>query len=367
MNDSLTRREFTAAVLGGSLLSGTLRGAEPAASEAPSSAKKPDDAVAFFLVGDTHFCARQDDKAKLDERSAAVTSRLVERINELPGSDIPPAAGSGVVLAPRGLIHAGDCIDSGDKPDVQRQTTEWAAFAETFGLDGRDGRLKTPVYEVHGNHDGPRGDGLAVKKIAERNAQRPGVTNVSKNGQHYSWDWGDVHFVNLGIVVGQDPQTARKRRYAPLDSLEFLVSDLKERVGNSGRPIVCTHHIDVLRYSQPLPFPDEKAVGMEWDPADVHGFHQALAGYNVAAILYGHTHARNVFRWDGTAKPAATAGIPTFNVDNSSHYSGKQQAIFYFELRREELVCREYRTGDAWQTGEWTPQVWRVPLAVKVG
>lgn len=55
-------------------------------------------------------------------------------------------------------------------------------------------------------------------------------------------------------------------------------------------------------------------------------------------------------------------GIPTFNVDNSSHFAGKQQAFFYFELHANEIVCREYQTTDAWETGSWTPQHWTAPI-----
>ncbi len=349
----LTRRQFVAAATAG------LAAPAFASADAP---RRPDEPVAFFLVGDTHFLADRDNTAKLDGRSAAVTARLVDVLNKLPGTEIPQAAGGGTVLPPRGVIHAGDCIDSGDKANAKTQETEWSAFADAYGLTGKDGKLKVPVYEVHGNHDSPRGDGLAVRKIVARNKARPGVTNASRNGVHYSWDWGGVHFVNLGIVVGQVEGVARRRRYDPLGSLEFLVSDLKEKVGESGRPVVITHHVDVLRYAQPLPVEDKKAAGMEWDPADVKGFYDATRGFNVAAILYGHTHARNVFRWDGTAK-AAREGIPTFNVDNSSHFAGDQQAFFYFEIRDDGLVVREYQTADAWETGSWTSQTWTAPVA----
>ena len=349
MPHTLSRREFVASAV-----------AFPALLHFQEPTPK-DDGVAFFLIGDTHFLANKDDTAKLDTRSAAVTARLVDVLNQLPGSEIPQTAGGGKVRIPRGVIHAGDCIDTGDKANVKMQQSEWAAFTDVYGLSGKDGKLKVPVYEVHGNHDSPRGDGLVVKKIAERNKARPGVTNVSKNGVHYSWDWGGVHFVCLGIVVGQVADVARKRRYEPLASLEFLVSDLKDKVGTSGRPVVITQHVDMLRYAQPLPVDDKKAEGMEWDPADVNGYHDALSGYNVAAILYGHTHARNVYRWDGTNK-AAKAGIPTFNVDNSSHFTGKQQAFFYFELRADEMIVREYHTTDAWETGSWTPQSWTASL-----
>ena len=354
MSENISRRKFISATVTGLSVPAQFRG---------NASKAKDETIAFFLIGDTHFLANKEDVARLDERSATVTSRLVDLLNQLPGTEIPSVAGRGRVLAPRGVIHAGDCIDTGDKANVKMQETEWAAFADAFGLTGKDGQLQVPVYEVHGNHDSPRGDGLAVRKIIERNKSRPGVTNVSKTGVHYSWDWGGVHFVNLGIVVGQVAEVPGKRRYGPLGSLEFLGSDLKEKIGTSGRPVVITHHVDVLRYAQPLPVDKKKAEGMEWHPADVKGFHDVLKGYNVAAILYGHTHVRNVFRWDGTNK-AAKDGVPTFNVDNSSHFGSKQQAFFYVEIRSDGLIVREYQTTDAWATGFWTPQTWTAPVAI---
>lgn len=354
MNPSLNRRQFVtaSAALG---FSPALFGQQPPV----------DDAFSFFVIGDTHFLAKKEDTKTLDERSAKVTTKLVERLNELPGQDIPMMAGGGKVRMPLGLIHAGDCIDSGDKPLVKMQETEWAHFEKTFGLSGKDGQLKYPIYEVHGNHDSPRGDGLAVKKIIDRNKKRLGVTNVSKNGLHYSWDWQGVHFVCLGIVVGQSAAVTRKRRYSPLDSLDFLVNDLKEKVGTTGKPVILTHHVDMLRYSQPLPVEDKRAETMEWDPADVNAFYDAIKPYRIAAIFYGHTHARNIFRWNGSPK-GADQGIAVFNVDNSSHFASKQQACFYVEVNQKAVTVREYSTPDAWETVTWTPQVWTAPLPAVV-
>lgn len=349
----LHRRDFLAATAAGLVL-------PQFATAADKADREP---IAFLHVGDTHFLADKAAPQRLDPRSAAITGRFVEMLNALPGSAIPAEAGGGTVRTPHGVIHSGDCIDSGDKPQKTMQDTEWSAFADAFGLTGRDGRLKFPVYEVHGNHDSPRGDGLAIERIIARNKQRPGVNHVSENGVHYSWDWGPVHFIHLGIVVGQSTKPERRRRYAPLDSLAFLIEDLRERVGDSGRPVVITHHIDMLRYAKPLPIEDAKATGMEWDPADVHAFYQALHGYTIAAILYGHTHARNVFRWDGTSAAAET-GIPAFNVDNSSHFAGPQQACFYIEIANNAVTAREYFTKDAWQTAAWTPQVWKSTFGV---
>ena len=323
----------------------------------PAAPQGKDEPVAFFLIGDTHLVADKKDAGKLDERSASLAARLVDTLNKLAGTEIAKSAGGGTVLPPRGVVHAGDCIETGEHAKVKMQQTEWAAFNAEFGLTGKDGRLKLPIYEVHGNHDGTRDKGIPITQIIERNKTRPHVTNLSKNGLHYSWDWGNVHFVNLGIVVGQVEEVKRKRRYDPLGSLEFLIADLKDKVGASGRPVVVTHHIDMLRYAQALPVEDKKAENLEWDPADVKGFHDALKGYHVAAILYGHTHSRNVFRWDGSAKAAKT-GIPVFNVTKSSHFSSMAQGFFYIEIRGDTVTAREYQTKDGWQSGSWTPQVW---------
>lgn len=349
MTNTSNRRQFITTLAATSAVLPSNLNAQPSQTN--------DDSIAFFLIGDTHFLAQADDNAKLDPRSELVTSRLVDTLNRLPGETIPEAAGGGSVKAPRGVIHAGDCIDTGDKANVKMQATEWSAFSDTFGVTGREGKLKVPVYEVHGNHDSPQGDGLAVKKMIERNKNRSGLKNVSPSGAHYSWDWGPVHCVNLGIVVGQSSRISRRRRYAPMNSLQFLIDDLKQHVGDSRRPVVITHHVDVLRYSQALPVDDAKAITMEWDPEDVHEFHSALKGYNIAAILYGHTHVRNVFRWNGSNKPAEQ-GVPTFNVDNGSHFSGPKQAFFYFEIQAGQIVAREYQTNDSWETGFWTPEKW---------
>lgn len=335
--------------------------------------------VAFFVVSDTHFLADMNAPATLDASSAECTGRFVEQLNTLPGTEIPEQAGGGAVRKPAFVIHAGDVIDTGDKSGTVQsamQQTEMAAFEKAMGLTGTDGGLDFPIYEVHGNHDGPGGKGHAIDRIIERTKRRPGITRVSANGLQYSWDAGEVHFVNLGIVVGSVSGIARRRRYAPMDSRDFLVKDLAEEVGTSGRPVVITHHVDIARYAAPVP-DDAPFAGDEWDPADVAGFHAALAGYNVAAIFHGHTHSRAVWRWDGTSVTPARERLADeeleagerrfydiFNTDNSSTPHGGQQAFFYVEIGPDGLAVREFATSDGWRTGAWSPLVWRRPGAV---
>lgn len=363
MLNPIDRRRF----LGSSLLASSSLASSSLAFSRDFEPKPQKPSAAWFLIGDTHYLANAENTAKMDDASQATNQNLIDQLNRLPGSLIPESAGGGFVAKTNGVIHAGDLIDSGDKdsPNHQKmQRTEWSNYVADYGLTGQDGRLKMPLYEVHGNHDSPSGDGHAVKQIIERNKKRPGLVNVSDNGLHYSWDWGGVHFVNLGIVVGEVAEVVRKRRYHPRDSLKFLLADLSDRIGTSGRPIVLTHHIDVARYSTD-PLPTGPATSAEWDPADVHGYHEAIRDFNVIAIQYGHTHARNVYRWDGTIK-RGEIGIPTFNVDNSAHFASKVQAIFYFQLVDHELVVREIATADRWETIHWTPQVWKNKVAVSI-
>lgn len=351
--NNLSRRSFLAASAAFATAA-TTRPVWAAADEKP---------VAFALVGDTHYLANKESPSELFADSAAVTSQLIATLNSLPGKEISEMAGGGKVAALDGVIHAGDLIDTGDKSGgvhEKMQQTEFDAFQADFGITGQDGKLKFPCYEVHGNHDGPRGTGLAIEGIQARNKKRSGLKNLSANSQHYSWDWGPVerpvHFINLGIVVGSNKDKANPRRYNPLDSLEFLQDDLQKHVGDSGRPVVITHHIDVQRYSTPCDV-DPKNAGKEWHPCDARSFHAAIAKYNVIAILYGHTHARNILKWNGT-QTRVEQGFDLFNVDNSSHFRSDAQAFFYFEISRDQLTVRELATNDRWQTSQWTPQVW---------
>jgi cytolysin (calcineurin-like family phosphatase) len=178
---------------------------------------------------------------------------------------------------------------------------------------------------------------------------------------HYSWDWGPVHFVCLGIIVGTEKTVKRKRKFAAMDSLDFLASDLAEKVGDSGRPVVLVHHVDLASNSLPLdgPGPFENKT---WDPADVHAYFEAIQRYKIAAIFYGHTHARSIFRWDGLNTKGKT-GIAVFNNDNSGHYKMEDQAFLHVEMNERELIAREYKTLDRWKTAAWTPLSWAMPLA----
>jgi cytolysin (calcineurin-like family phosphatase) len=326
--------------------------------------------LAFWHVSDTHFLADVANPGRVDPASLSLNAYLIELLNTLPGSDLPANVGGGTLAKPVGVIHTGDLIDSGDKVGAkydQMQQTEWATYAEHFGLAGGDGKLKYPVYELYGNHDAPHGKGVVLDRMRERTPKRPGLAGVSKNGLHYSWDWQGVHFVSLGITVGGSPATRRKRTFEAYESYDFLVTDLADRVGQSGRPVILCHHINLDRWTTvacdpAAPNPVPGAARLDWDPCDVHAFHEALAGYNVIAILYGHTHGRKIYKWDGQTATAKT-GIDVFNVDDASHFKGPAHGILHYHLTDTTMTVREYSTKDHWKTAAWT-QAWTMPIKV---
>jgi 3',5'-cyclic AMP phosphodiesterase CpdA len=321
--------------------------------------------ASFWVVSDTHYEAPKEQPDIIEPHCLEVNRRLIETLNHFPGREIPSEFGGGIVTEPRGIIHLGDMIDSGDKGvgalSEARQATEWKAYTEDFGLTGKEGRLRYPVYEVHGNHDSVRENNIVIRSLVERTPKRVGVAAVSPNNLHYAWEWGGVRFIALGIVVGHNKDGMKTGRYAPRESLEFLVDDLARNVGQSGKPVVLIHHIDLLRYSKPCD--DQAEGGGEWSACDIAAYRHAISDYNIAAIFHGHLHARRVEKWDGTPRPAAE-GIPIFGCKNSGA-KGAHRCFFHCTIAGQTMTIREVasRGADGWtpDTIRWEGS-WTVPL-----
>jgi hypothetical protein len=322
--------------------------------------------LAFFVVSDTHYEAILETPEKLDPERLVINQRVVDLLNSLPGKDLPAEMGGAKIQTPAGVLHLGDIIDSGDKGSgavsLARQATEWNAFTADYGLTGKEGRLKHPVYEIHGNHDSVNELNLVIKSMIERNKTRVGVSHISASGLHYSWDWAGIHFIALGIVVGHNPDGLPVGRYKAHDSLEFLKKDLAEKIAKSGRPVVILHHIDLLRYSKEPSKDSEK--GGEWSAPDVAAYYRAIQGFNITAVFHGHLHALRTDNWNGTDK-SVEGGIPVFGARNCGA-GGANRSFFYCCLENEQLVVREVAsmaTPDGWQDGsvKWINQ-WKVPV-----
>jgi cytolysin (calcineurin-like family phosphatase) len=389
----LTRRRVlaTGALAGAGLALGVKATAQRATANG--------DDTSFVIISDTHMLADATAPGRVDTERFALNERLIDVLNILPDHALPASIGGGRMTPPIAVLHLGDIADSGDKLDdthARMTATEFAAHAALYGSTGRDGRLRYPLYEIHGNHDTPRGDNVTITGLARRNANRPGVTRRSANGLHYSWDWNGVHFVMLGLVVGVNRDDRPISRYGAWDSLAFLEADLAATVGPSGRPVILMQHVDLQRYAQPCdtepaggsralccegmariawhskdcPAPAKGISMSEWSPCDVRAYHRAIAPYNVSAIFHGHLHARRTDTWTGSAVAplGSTAGIPVFGVKNAGA-GGTARAFFWCRIANGMLEVREYRSDGefGWDRARaelgWEPHVWRVPVA----
>jgi cytolysin (calcineurin-like family phosphatase)/predicted GH43/DUF377 family glycosyl hydrolase len=238
--------------------------------------------VTFLSISDTHYDAYEN-----EDRNGRVRETVLQ-MNGIAEVPWPKELGGGAIPRPRGVVALGDLIDDGDRKlqDKIQGPRQWEAFAADFGLDGTDGLLKYPVYEGWGNHDGPpQGKekfGFSLQaELKKRNAirkEKGRLTNLSENGLHYSWDWDDVHFVQLNLYPA-DRQHEKVKYSAtwhdPQGSLSFLKEDVAKHVGASGRPVVLMSH-----------------CGFDtdwWPPEDWKAVYEAMKPYNIILYLYGHT------------------------------------------------------------------------------
>ena len=327
--------------------------------------------IAFLVCGDPQYLAEKTaDPRKLDPNSEQANSRFINLVNRFAGMEIPEKLGGGTVSEEiQGLIVTGDLIDSLDKHGghyAGMARFEWQRFVDDYGLKGKDGRIPWPVYEFHGNHDGPQGDTFVVDDIIKRNRTRPDVANVSSNGLHYSWDWGPIHLVNLGMFAGAGEKRREGHHYAARASLEFLKEDLQKLVGKSGRPVIVSHHLHL------------NAPEFDWPKEDLSAYYQLLSQYNVIAIFNGHTHGSPPRRhgWDGKNFGSQVKGIDNYDPDDaaaSKIHKGKPvglaHGVLYVEAidrpgeDKDEFFVRSYLTRDNWTTAKWD-RLWKKPIRI---
>lgn len=297
---------------------------------AQTPAAKPTRDITFLHISDLHYGVKNFNRPLLQH--------TIDAMNALPGTACPPALG-GKVGTVSGVILTGDLTNDG-------MASEFPDFAADWGLTGRDGRLKFPLYEGAGNHDGAPActkdpeRGAVRRSIIERNARRVGLVNKSANGLHYSWDWQDVHFVCLNESAGLEndkrypgnPAYNRKKGdygNPPEMSLQFLEQDLAAKVGASGRPVVLAQHygFDGFVFH---PWGDKAAW---WTEEQALRLWEVCEGYDIIAILSGHDGSEAEFDWNG---------IPNKHMDDNVKFG-------VYRISGDKLTIAERDS----QSGAW--------------
>lgn len=245
--------------------------------------------ITFFIIGDTHY-----GRTQLKDNEAT-NKRVIDEMNSAPATFFyPKSLGGKKINTPRAVLVAGDLCDHGLE-DQWSGVDGNDGFVSDYGLTG-DCRLKYPVYEGFGNHDYELNgkDHYSKDQVRIRNKSRPGITNLSENGFHYSWDWDNVHFINLNLYPGP-----KGDRWAEAEgSIDFLKEDLVAKVGASGRPVVIYHHFGL----------DDRGQRW-WDPRDRDIYYETIKDYNVIGIFHGHTHKSMVYQWRGIDVYDVGAGV----------------------------------------------------------
>lgn len=270
--------------------------------------------VTFVVSPDTHFtqCGGVPDVDK--------NVRGIDGINTLAGTAYPAAATLGGKVGPiAGIVLPGDLIDDGCT-NATRCAAQWSNYTARFGVHADEGLAKFPAFEGVGNHDGGNSTdkvlGVVRAGVIARNKRRDpvkaGITgySLSGNGMHYSWNWGGLHLVMLGVYPGTIGDCAASVGvpgggctgepygwHCPEHSLDFLIDDLK--TVDKATPVVLFMHYGLQGFGAPGTVPwSGYSPDFWWSSREALAFGKAIAGYNIAGIIHGHTHACVFYKWD---------------------------------------------------------------------
>ena len=276
---------------GGALQAGTRyywkvdcdNGAQPASKGAVWTFRTQDEHiqndVTFFVTSDTHYGR---------ENNAELNRLTIGMMNALPGTALPANVGGGMVRTPQGVVLNGDLLDEGFNPATAPGL--WLEFCRDYGLSGDDGRLCFPVYEGFGNHDGGPNKSISRAGIKERNKTRVGLTAVSDNGLHYSWDWDNLHLVQLNLFGGIGPEDVHgvnQAEHDPADAFGFLKQDLEKNVSKSAKQVITFQHFSYLG-----------GMADWWTPVSKNRLYELLKQYDVPCLINGHSHGASFVPWN---------------------------------------------------------------------
>lgn len=239
----------------------------------------------------------------------------------------------------RGILNAGDLTQNTSETEIDMYHGAIAGYGR-FWFDGL------------GNHDyGPQGHADLYASVRDRMRNTPKARRSPVGHPHYSWDWHDVHFVQLNLYAGDcaGGDCGNYGIHDPYEALSFLISDLQDHVGDTCRPVVLVHHYGFDEFST------GETGEMWWTPAQRRAYWDAIANYNVIAVFSGHVHQtvgqRILWNWN---RPAPDAGGPPFIpnfVCGAAGYSA------YIDVTIEQSGAIQVRRMDSTGSQNYTRRV----------
>jgi len=258
------------------------------------------------------------------------------------------AIGKGIVKKPRGIIMAADLINDGAMEG--KAPKQWANYAADFGVDG-EGRCNFPVFEGFGNHDVSE-KRFIENKIKNRNQKRMElgyIDHLSENGYHYSWDWEGILFVNVNIFPGNQwhgEADAYGRAHDPLHARDFMAEDLKDNVGNTGRPVVIVQHFRPIDYNW-------------WTKAAADKAYRVLQDYNVVLIMCGHQGGGMNNTWRGIDWASSNGRLQVFHITKDTLTGLVRKEAEWSEIWQKPMYFSYERSGlpAVVNNGDWAVEV----------
>jgi hypothetical protein len=318
------------AALGGCLL---LLSVLPVFAASRQAVERTSRDFVFFLLSDVHVGA-EDLKATPRVTAAESLARLSTNLDTMrglvgqpyPSRPDPGGKVAGRISDPFALVILGDLTDGHKEP--ARQEEQWRSFEGLFPVNGVVfGNSTVPGICLAGNHDGEL-DGPARRGLIARNRallEQGRLTAVSSNSVHFAFNRDGVHFLGLGLCAADTTDAETPFKYGkpgpgswndPQGAFSFLREYLERVVGKSGEPVVLMQHYGFDGFSM--------NDWNWWTPKQRRALYELLDGYNIAAILHGHNHHAEHYRWPD---PKLHQSDLQFYFDGKPHAKYRQYEI----------------------------------------
>lgn len=236
--------------------------------------------ITLIMASDLHF----DSAPETDQFYHILT------MNKLPhtyvwAKDAPKSFVGETLTKVDGVVISGDTFDNPCPESIK-------AYKRRYEIGTGEKQIHYNVYPGFGNHDvhpGQKGDvdnlsGRAyslkfLDSTLQAKLSKKEILNIHPSSRAYSWNIGDVHFVQMHTYAGDTTYCE--------SNMKWLKEDLK-KYASKGNPVVVVQHYG---------FDDWAA---KWWPEKVRSqLFDLLDQYNLAGFFVGHTHEASVQTYKG--------------------------------------------------------------------